>query len=99
MKKRKSQALSRAQKYDIPQTKILEYNELSSSKELKEGDIVYLEKKKKKYFGLQDTYKVKDNETLYEISQQFGIQLAYLAKLNGIDIFSKLRNGEILYLQ
>lgn len=88
-----------AQKYDIPQTKILEYNELSSSKEVKEGDIVYLEKKKKKYLGLQDTYRVKDNDTLYEISQQFGIQLASLAKLNGIDIFSKLRNGEILYLQ
>ena len=66
---------------------------------MKEGDIVYLEKKKKKYLGLQDTYRVKDNETLYEISQQFGIQLASLAKLNGIDIFSKLRDGEILYLQ
>lgn len=72
---------------------------ISTIKEVKEGDIVYLEKKKKKYLGLQDTYRVKDNETLYEISQQFGIQLASLAKLNDIDIFSKLRNGEILYLQ
>lgn len=91
--------ISIAQKYDIPYSKLLEYNELSSSTEVKEGDVIYLEKKKKKYSGLQDTYKVKENETLYEISQQFGIQLASLAKLNGIDIFSKLREGEILYLQ
>lgn len=88
-----------AQKYDIPQSKLLEYNELSSSLQVKEGDVVYLERKKKKYYGLQDTYRVKANETLYEISQQFGIQLASLAKLNGIDIFSKLRKGDTLYLQ
>ena len=61
--------------------------------------MIYLEKKKKKYSGLQDTYRVKANETLYEISQQFGIQLASLAKLNDIDIFSKLREGDTLYLQ
>ena len=91
--------VSLAQKYDIPQSKILEYNELSSSSGIKEGDIIYLEKKKKKYAGLLETYRVKDDETLYEISQQFGVQLASLAKLNGIDIFYKLREGEILRLQ
>lgn len=87
------------QKYDIPQSKLLAYNELSASEDIKEGDIVYLEKKRKKYFGLQETYRVKGNETLYEISQQFGVQLTSLAKMNGIDIFSKLREGDILYLQ
>lgn len=91
--------VSVAQKYDIPQSKLLEYNEMSSSECIKEGDVIYLERKKKKYFGLQETYRVKANETLYEISQQFGIQLASLAKLNGIDIFSKLKEGDILYLQ
>lgn len=91
--------VSVAKKYDVSQSKLLEYNELSSPKDIKEGDVIYLEKKKKKYFGLQDTYRVKANETLYEISQQFGIQMASLAKLNGIDIFSKLREGDVLYLQ
>lgn len=91
--------VSIAQKYDIPQSKLLEYNELASPDEIKEGDIVFLERKKKKYLGLQETYRVKANETLYEISQIFGIQLASLAKLNGIDIFFKLRAGDTLYLQ
>lgn len=88
-----------AQKYGIPLSKILEYNELSAPGGIKEGDVVYLEKKKRKYSGLQDTYRVKAGETLYEVAQKFGIQLAALAKLNGLDIFSTLKEGRPLYLQ
>lgn len=88
-----------AQKYGIPLSKILEYNELSALGGIKEGDVVYLEKKKRKYSGLQDTYRVKAGETLYEVAQKFGIQLAALAKLNGLDIFSTLKEGRPLYLQ
>ena len=91
--------VSIAQKYDIPIQKLLDYNELSSGKDIKEGDIVYLEKKKKKYQGLEETYLVKAGETLYEVSQKFGIRLSSLAKMNGKDIFSKLREGDLLYLQ
>ena len=91
--------MSIVQKYDIQLSKLLDYNELSSPDDIKEGDIIYLEKKKKKYSGLQEIYRVRGDETLYDVSQQFGVQLASLAKMNGIDIFSKLRAGDILYLQ
>lgn len=91
--------VSIVQKYDIPLSKLLEYNELSAPNDIKEGDVVYLEKKKKKYLGLQETYRVRGNETLYEVSQQFGVQMASLAKLNGIDLFSRLKEGDVLYLQ
>ncbi len=88
-----------SQKYDIPQAEILEYNEVSDSKSFKEGDIVYLGKKKKKYNGIQDYYTVKSADTLYDISQQFGIRMASLAKMNGIDIFTKLHEGDKITLQ
>lgn len=91
--------LSIVQKYDIQLSKLLEYNEMSSPDDIQEGDIVFLEKKKKKYIGLQDTYRVRGSETLYEVSQQFGVQLTSLAKLNGLDIFSKLKEGDVIYLQ
>lgn len=91
--------VSIVQKYDIPLSKLLEYNELSAPNDIKEGDVVYLEKKKKKYLGLQETYRVRGNETLYEVSQQFGVQMASLGKLNGIDLFSRLKEGDVLYLQ
>lgn len=88
-----------SQKYDIPQAKLLEYNEVASPAGIGVGDIVYLEKKKGRYGGIQDKYVVKANDTLYGIAQMFGIRLASLAKLNGIDIFSKLREGDVLLLQ
>lgn len=86
-------------KYDIPKEKILEYNEVINDANIKEGDIVFLEKKKAKYNGSRDYYNVKENETLYEISQQFGIRMANLAKMNGIDLFTKLKVGRKLKLK
>ena len=86
-------------KYDIPKEKILEYNEVINDANIKEGDIVFLEKKKAKYNGSRDYYNVKENETLYEISQQFGIRMANLAKMNGIDLFTKLKVGRRLKLK
>lgn len=86
-------------KYDIPKEKILEYNEVVTDANIKEGDIVFLEKKKTKYNGSRDYYNVKENDTLYEISQQFGIRLSNLAKMNGIDLFTKLKVGRRLKLK
>ena len=86
-------------KYDIPKEKILEYNEVINDANIKEGDIVFLEKKKAKYNGSRDYYNVKENETLYEISQLFGIRMANLAKMNGIDLFTKLKVGRRLKLK
>ena len=86
-------------KYDIPKKKILEYNEVVTDANIKEGDIVFLEKKKTKYNGSRDYYNVKENESLYEISQLFGIRMANLAKMNGIDLFTKLKVGRRLKLK
>lgn len=88
-----------SQKYDIPQYKILEFNEITDESNLNEGDIVYLQKKKNKYTGIQDYYRVKDDDTLYAISQQFGIKISSLAKMNNKDLFSRLQEGERLMLK
>lgn len=88
-----------SQKYDIPKTKLLEFNEISNDSDLKEGDFIYLNKKKNKYSGIQDYYRVKKEDTLYSIAQQFGIKMASLAKLNNKDFFSSLREGEKLLLK
>jgi hypothetical protein len=88
-----------SQRYDIPQSKILEYNEVSNGKHFKDGDIIYLQKKKKKFSGLQDFYSIKEGETLYDVAQMFGIRMASLAKMNDKDFFSILREGEKLRLK
>lgn len=86
-------------KYDIPKEKLLEYNEVASEKDIHEGDIVFIAKKKNKYTGAQDFYRVKKGDTLYGISQEFGIKYANLAKMNNKDIFSQLKEGEKIQLK
>lgn len=86
-------------KYNIAKEKLLEYNEIVTEASIKEGDIVFLEKKKPKYNGSRDYYSVKENDTLYEISQQFGIRISNLAKMNDIDLFTRLKVGRRLRLK
>lgn len=88
-----------AMKYNIPKNKILDYNETNSETDIHEGDIVFLEKKKRKFRGAQDFYYVKAGDSLYSIAQQFGIRTSSLAKMNKKDLFSPLIEGEKLYLK
>lgn len=86
-------------KYNIPKDKILQYNETTCESDIQEGDIVFLEKKKRKFQGAQDFYRVKAGDSLYGIAQQFGIKTSSLAKMNDKDLFSPLVEGEKLYLK
>lgn len=88
-----------AMKYDIPKQKLLEFNETTREDDFKEGDIVFLEKKKSKFTGAQDFYRVKAGDTVYGISQQFGIKMANLTKMNKLNLFSVLKEGEKLRLK
>lgn len=88
-----------AMKYDIPKQELLKFNETTSENDFEEGDLVFLGNKKKKYEGAQDFYRVKEGETLYFISQRFGIKLANLAKMNKKNAFSTLEEGEKLRIK
>ena len=86
-------------RYNISKRKLLEYNETASESDLHEGDVVYLERKKRKYHGPQDFYRVKADDSLYSIAQQFGIRTSSLAKMNKKDLFTPLTEGEKLKLK
>lgn len=88
-----------AMKYDISKRDLLLFNETTSENDFQDGDIVFLAKKKKKYEGAQDYYKAKDGESLYTVSQRFGIKLASLTKMNSKTSFSVLSEGEKLRLK
>ncbi len=88
-----------SRKYDISPVQLLKFNELGSEYQVKEGDIVFLDKKKKKYEGSQDVYIAKNGDTLYVISQEFGIQLHQLAKLNNMNDYDRLREGTRVILK
>lgn len=88
-----------AMKYDISKRDLLLFNETTSENDIQEGDVVFLGKKKKKYEGALDIYRAKDGESLYTVSQRFGIKLASLTKMNHKTSFSVLSEGEKLRLK
>lgn len=88
-----------ARKYDISPAKLLEFNEVALEKQIKEGDVVFLAKKKRKYEGTQDFYIAKEGEMLHQVSQQFGIQVRSLAKLNNLTEYARLKAGERISLK
>lgn len=88
-----------ALRYDMPKEKLLEYNETTSEGDIKAGDIVFIEKKKKKYNGAQDSYRVREGDTMYKISQQFGVLLSSLLKMNDMSIFTKPTEGQRIKLK
>lgn len=78
--------------------KLARYNERDKHDVLKKGDIVYLKKKRKK---APKQYKrrphvVQPGESMYTISQKYGMRMKYLYKKNHLPADYKLRIGDRL---
>ncbi|MEQ1555152.1 MAG: glucosaminidase domain-containing protein, partial [Ferruginibacter sp.] len=65
---------------NIDLAKLLDYNDLKIDGLLKEDQLIYLERKNKQ--GNFDIYTTLQKETLFDIAQNFGIQLKSLLQLN-----------------
>lgn len=89
--------LAIATENDIALAKLLEYNDLTTDGLLAEDQWIYLEKKHKE--GNRDIYTALQNESLYDVSQVNGIQLAMLAQYNGIDGGSLVKTGDVIKLR
>ncbi len=76
--------------------KLRKYNDVDTSYRLKEGDVVYLGKKAKKADkGLRTKYHtMEEGESLYTISQRFGIRLTSLCKMNPVTPTFHFRVGD-----
>ena len=68
----------------ISKRKIIKYNDLYKGYKLKENDIIYLEKKNRKALKKYQSHIAKSNESLYTISQTYGIRLERLYDMNPI---------------
>lgn len=88
-----------SRKYDISSVELLKFNELSNERQAKEGTIIFLNKKKKKYEGPQDVYIAREGETLHDVSQMFGIRLSQLAKINHTGEYVRLVKGSRVHLK
>jgi flagellum-specific peptidoglycan hydrolase FlgJ len=78
-------------------SRILKYNDLSKNLKPADGSIIYLQPKRRKGSDLYHTVAI--NETMYLISQQYGIHLKDLYHINNIALGEEPAIGEIIYLR
>ena len=74
-----------SQEFDISQKKLRKYNDLYKGYALQVGDILYLEKKNKKADKEHIVHVLRAGESMYSISQKYGIRLKNHYKLNKMD--------------
>ncbi len=81
----------------LPYAKILAYNDMQDTDVLKQGRLIYLEKRKKK--GNKAIFKTRKGNTLREIAMLEGVRLDQLKKYNKINADSKIAANQNVYLQ
>ena len=90
--------------FEISPTLLRKFNDIPKGGKLAKGDIIYIERKQSQWLGNEMQHQVKKGETLYSISQMYGISLKSLLKLNKIKInrngdYKAVQIGEIIRLQ
>lgn len=88
-----------ARSLDMFTWEILRYNDLSKDSVLRKGQIIYIQPKRNKAEFGKNTHLVKEGETLFTLSQFYGIKLKKLAQKNNLPEDYKAKAGDVLYLR
>ena len=88
-----------AKRNDMGAWQVRRYNDLPKDYELTPGEIIYLKPKRRK--GTAPVHVVKEGETMWSISQMYGIKLKHLYRKNHLDRKESEQPaaGQTLYLQ
>ena len=92
---------SLAKETGVSWRKIVRYNELDKHYKIKNGDIIYLEKKRTKADKAykESPHVIAEGESMYLISQMYGIRIKSLYKLNKLKSDYQPRIGDVLKLR
>lgn len=90
-------ASSVAKSFHLRPNQIYKYNDLKEGSDLATGSIIYLKPKKRK--GTEAYHTVKDGETMYSISQLYGIKLKHLYKKNRMEPGTEPAVGQVVYMR
>lgn len=84
---------------DIPRKKLLKYNDAKSGQAIQQGDYIYMQPKRKKYRYKKDFHIIKNDDTMYQLSQKYGIRLECLYKRNRMKSNTEPAEGQRIYLR
>ncbi len=88
-----------AKSYNLFLREILKFNDLTESRELLPGTVVYLQPKKSMAAkGLEKHVWEKDDD-LWSVSQRYAVKLSKLMKMNGVKSDSDLAEGDLITLR
>jgi LysM repeat protein/tRNA A37 threonylcarbamoyladenosine biosynthesis protein TsaE len=87
-----------ADEMDISYRKLARYNERDKNDTLEEGEIIWLQKKARKAPKAfkNRPHRVEPGESMYIISQRYGIRLKNLYKMNGLSPDYVIHTGDLL---
>lgn len=88
-----------SEEFDISARKLRKYNDLYKGYVLQQGDVIYLEKKNRRAHKAFKTHVVRSGESMYLISQRYGIRLERLYKMNDKSADYTPRIGEVIRLR
>ena len=84
----------------LSKRKIRKYNDLYRKYTIKEGDTIYLKRKNSKAAKGHDFHTTKNGESLYRISQTYGIKLKALYRMNPQFVsYTTLKVGDVVRLR
>lgn len=85
--------------FNISAANLRKFNDVAKGTKLNEGDIVYIERKLSSWMGEESLHTVQSGETLYQISQLYGIRLKSLSKTNSLRSNSPLSEGRTIRIK
>jgi len=86
-----------AARYNMGIWQIYKYNDIEKGQMLNPGEIIYL--KPKRRHSTETNHLVKPGESMREISQQYGVKVKHLYKLNRLELGEEVQPGEVLNLR
>jgi LysM repeat protein len=88
-----------AEEFDLRDWELPRYNDLESRGKATDYNYLYIGPKRKNAHPDQKYHVVKDNETMFEISQIYGVKMKYLYRLNDMPKGKEPRPGDKLNLR
>lgn len=84
-------------KTDVSVRRLEKYNDLKPGQEITGGEIYYTEKKKNR--SPIRYHVAQPDESLWDISQKYGVKLKKLARKNRTDMYGKIKAGRVVWLR
>jgi len=84
---------------DLMPWQLPRYNEAKSTDELIEGQIVYLQPKRRKAERGNEIHTVREGETMYHVSQKYAVKVSRLYTLNRMEEGTQPKTGDVLNLR